>query len=89
LIIKSGIIFHQKATLFVIRQLQQFECLSPTGSSGGDVETEVQAFDANYLTVQDVMEEKDIAAHALPSGGCAIPVRVPRGLGCWLRCERV
>ena len=55
---------------------------------GGDVETELRVFDAQYRTVLEVMDEKSMAVQSLPSGGCAFPVRIPRGLGLWLRCER-
>lgn len=55
---------------------------------GDDIATEIQAFDALYRTVRDVMGEMDLSVHALPAGGCAIPVHIARGLGCWLRCER-
>ena len=57
---------------------------------GDEVVTEVHAFDARYRTVRDVMGEIDLATYPLPKdGGCAIPIRIPRGQGSWLRCERM
>jgi len=57
-------------------------------NTGDDVATEVQVFDAQYQTIRDVMGEKDLPTLPMPAGGCAIPVHVPRGRGCWLRGER-
>lgn len=57
---------------------------------GDEVSTEVYAFDTQYRTVWDVMGERDLTTVPLPDeGGCAIPIRIPRGQGSWLRCERI
>lgn len=56
---------------------------------GDDIATAVRVFDTQYRTVRDVMGDTSLAAHLVTEGGgVAIPVRVPRGMGCWLRCER-
>ncbi len=50
--------------------------------------TEVQVADARYRTVQDVMADREMSLRPFAGHGCAIPVHIPQGLGCWLRCER-
>lgn len=50
--------------------------------------TEVRVADARYRTVRDVMADRDLILQPSVGHGCAIPVHIPQGLGCWLRCER-
>ena len=56
---------------------------------GDTLETSLQVFDTSYGRVWDVIEETDLPIHANTEGkGNAIPVLLPQGMGCWLRCER-
>lgn len=56
-------------------------------NTGDEAAAELQVHDAQYRAAIDVMGQTDLAVR-LPwkEGGCSIPVRIPRGMGVWLRC---
>lgn len=59
-------------------------------NTGSNVATTLRVFDAQYITVCDVLAERHLAVDALATdGGCSVSLSIPAGMGCWLRCERV
>ncbi len=55
----------------------------------GAVITTLRVFAEKYVTVYDVLAERDLPVTVLDgNGGCRVALEIPAGTGCWLRCER-
>lgn len=51
--------------------------------------TTLRTFSEKYVTVRDVLAERDLPVTILDgNGGCQVALEIPAGMGCWLRCER-
>ncbi len=50
--------------------------------------TELRVADTQYRSVLDVMADRVLVSQSGVGHGCTIPLSIPQGMGCWLRCEK-